>query len=174
MMGVVTFWLFAQAMVNIVPAVQADLGISSGMLSIAISLTSLFSGMFMVAAGGLADKYGRVKLTNIGMILSIIGSLCLVFANGATLLIIGRIIQGLSAACILPSTLEKIKTYFDGAERQRALSFWSIGSWGGSGICSFFGGLVATYFGWRAIFVVSIFVAALGMFLLKGTPECKF
>lgn len=174
MMGVVTFWLFAQAMVNIVPAVQADLGISSGVLSIAISLTSLFSGMFMVAAGGLADKYGRVKLTNIGMILSIVGSLCLVFANGAMLLIIGRVIQGLSAACIMPATLALMKTYFDGAERQRALSFWSIGSWGGSGICSFFGGLVATYFGWRAIFVVSIFVAALGMFLLKGTPECKF
>lgn len=174
MMGVVTFWLFAQAMVNIVPAVQADLGISSGVLSIAISLTSLFSGMFMVAAGGLADKYGRVKLTNIGLILSIIGSLCLVFANGAALLIIGRIIQGLSAACIMPATLALMKTYFDGAERQRALSFWSIGSWGGSGICSFFGGLVATYFGWRAIFVVSIFVAALGMFLLRGTPESKF
>ena len=26
--GVVTFWLFAQTMVNIVPAIQADLGIS--------------------------------------------------------------------------------------------------------------------------------------------------
>ena len=171
--GVVTFWLFAQTMVNIVPAIQADLGISSGILGIAISLTSLFSGMFMVVAGGLADKYGRVKVTNIGMILSIIGSLCLVLANGPALLIIGRIIQGLSAACIMPATLALMKTYFDGAERQRALSFWSIGSWGGSGICSFFGGLVATYFGWRAIFIVSIVVAVIGLLLLKDTPESK-
>ena len=50
--GVLTFWLFAQAMVNVVPAVQNDLGVSSGTLSIAISLTALFSGIFIVAAGG--------------------------------------------------------------------------------------------------------------------------
>lgn len=60
--GVITFWLFAQAMVNVVPAVQSDLGISLGTLNIAISLTALFSGMFIVAAGGLADKIGRKKM----------------------------------------------------------------------------------------------------------------
>lgn len=99
--GVITFWLFDQSMVNIVPAVQSDLGISSDLLSIAISLTALFSGIFIVVAGGMADKFGRVKLTYIGLILSIIGSLLLVVTQGSTLLIIGRIIQGLSAACIM-------------------------------------------------------------------------
>ncbi len=72
--GVITFWLFAQALVNVVPAVQKDLGISLGTLNIAISLTSLFSGMFIVAAGGFADKVGRKKITYIGLLLSIIGS----------------------------------------------------------------------------------------------------
>lgn len=80
--GVITFWLFAQSMVNIVPAVQSDLGISSDLLSIAISLTALFSGIFIVVAGGMADKFGRVKLTYIGLILSIIGSLLLVVTKG--------------------------------------------------------------------------------------------
>ncbi|HGI6883381.1 TPA: MFS transporter [Listeria monocytogenes] len=171
--GVITFWLFAQSMVNIVPAVQSDLGISSDLLSIAISLTALFSGIFIVVAGGMADKFGRVKLTYIGLILSIIGSLLLVVTQGSTLLIIGRIIQGLSAACIMPATLALMKTYFDGADRQRALSYWSIGSWGGSGICSFAGGAIATYMGWRWIFIISIVFALLGMLLIKGTPESK-
>ncbi|MBK3914078.1 MFS transporter [Listeria ivanovii] len=171
--GVITFWLFAQSMVNIVPDVQADLGISPSLLSIAISLTALFSGIFIVVAGGLADKFGRMKLTYIGLILSIIGSLLLVITQGATLLIIGRIIQGLSAACIMPATLALMKTYFDGADRQRALSYWSIGSWGGSGICSFAGGAIATYMGWRWIFIFSIAFALLGMLLIKGTPESK-
>lgn len=142
--GVITFWLFAQTMLNIGPAVQADLGISSSVLNIAISLTALFSGMFMVGSGAMADKLGRVKLTKIGLVLSIIGSLCLIFAQGSVLLIIGRVIQGFSAATIMPATLSLMKTYFDGPDRQRALSYWSIGSWGGSGICSLFGGMVAT------------------------------
>ncbi len=171
--GVITFWLFAQSMVNVVPAVQADLGISLGVLNIAISLTALFSGIFVVAAGGFADKIGRKKMTYSGLVLSIIGSLCLVFANGATLLIIGRIIQGLSAACIMPATIALMRTYFEGAERQRALSYWSIGSWGGSGVCSFAGGAIATYMGWRWIFVFSIVFAILAMILLKDTPESK-
>jgi MFS transporter, DHA2 family, multidrug resistance protein len=171
--GVITFWLFAQAMVNVVPAVQSDLGISLGTLNIAISLTSLFSGMFIVGAGGLADKVGRKKITYIGLILSIIGSLLLVLTQGAALLIIGRIIQGLSAACIMPSTIALVKEYYEGADRQRALSFWSIGSWGGSGVCSFAGGAIATYMGWRWIFIFSIIFALLGMLLIKDTPESK-
>ncbi len=171
--GVLTFWLFTQAIVNVVPVVQKDLGVSSGTLNIAISLSALFSGIFIVAAGGLADKIGRKKMTNIGLILSIIGSLCLVLANGSILLIIGRIIQGLSAACIMPATIGLMKAYFEGADRQRALSFWSIGSWGGSGVCSLFGGAIATYMGWRWIFIFSIIIAILALWLLKDTPESK-
>ncbi|EUJ28501.1 major facilitator family transporter protein [Listeria floridensis FSL S10-1187] len=171
--GVLTFWLFAQSMVNIVPAIQKDIGISSDLLNIAISLTALFSGIFIVVAGGMADKFGRMKLTYIGFILSIIGSLLIVLSHGAALLIIGRIVQGLSAACIMPATLSLMKTYFDGKDRQRALSYWSIGSWGGSGFCSFIGGAIATYMGWRWIFIISIIVALLGMLLIKGTPESK-
>ncbi|WP_316572244.1 MFS transporter [Neobacillus sp. YIM B06451] len=171
--GVITFWLFAQAMVNVVPAVQKDLGISLGMINVGISLTALFSGMFIVAAGGLADKVGRKKITNLGLVLSVIGSLCLILANGAVLLIIGRVIQGISAACIMPATIALMKEYFEGAERQRALSYWSIGSWGGSGVCSFAGGAIATYMGWKWIFIFSIIFALLAMWLIKDTPESK-
>lgn len=171
--GVITFWLFAQSMVNVVPAVQKDLGISLGTLNIAISLSALFSGLFIVAAGGLADKIGRKKMTYIGLILSVIGSLCIVFTQGSLLLIIGRVIQGLSAACIMPATIALVKAYFEGADRQRALSYWSIGSWGGSGVASFAGGAIATYLGWRWIFVFSIIFSLLGMWLIKGTPESK-
>ena len=171
--GVLTFWLFAQAMVNIVPAVQQDLGVELGTLNIAISLTSLFSGMFIVVAGGLADRVGRKKLTYTGLVLSVIGSLLLVLAQGSVLLIIGRVLQGLSAACIMPATIALMKTYFEGAERQRALSYWSIGSWGGSGITSFAGGAIATYMGWKWIFVFSIIFALLAMWLIKDVPESK-
>ncbi len=95
------------------------------------------------------------------------------YTFAAAFLIIGRIIQGLSAACIMPSTLAIINEYYIGTRRQRALSYWSIGSWGGSGICTLFGGLMATYIGWRSIFVVSILLTLLAMYLIKHAPETK-
>lgn len=172
-LGVITFWLFAQSLVNVVPDIQASVAIPIETLNMAISLTGLFSGCFIAVAGGLADRFGRMKFTYIGFVLSIVGSACLLFAESAPLFIVGRVIQGLSAACIMPATLAIMKAFFDGAERQRALSFWSIGSWGGSGICSLAGGAIATYLGWRYIFVFSIICAIVGMLLLKGTPESK-
>src|SRR5699024_5812338 len=142
-------------------------------INVAISLTALFSVIFIVVAGGLADRIGRKKITYVGLILSIIGSLLLVLAQGSFFLILGRILQGLSAAAIMPATIALMKEYFDGKERQRALSYWSIGSWGGSGLCSFFGGAVASSMGWKWIFIFSIVFALLAMWLIKDTPESK-
>lgn len=172
-LGVVTFWLFAQSLLNVVPTLQQSFHSNIGTISIAVSITALFSGMFVVGAGSLADKVGRVKITYIGLWLSIIGSLLIIVSNLPILLIICRVIQGLSAAAIMPSTLAIMKAYFDGKDRQRALSYWSIGSWGGSGLASLFGGMVSTFIGWRWIFILSILIALLSMYLIKGTPETK-
>ena len=107
--------------------------------------------MFIVGAGDVADKFGRVKMTYLGLGLNIIGSLLLIITPVPWLLLIGRALQGLSGAFIMPSTLAIINEYYIGKERQRALSFWSIGSWGGSGICSLFGGFIASTIGWQWI-----------------------
>lgn len=80
-LGVITFWLFAQSLVNVVPNLQQSFGADMGTISIAVSLTALFSGMFVVGAGGLADKIGRVKMTNIGLLLSIIGSALIIITK---------------------------------------------------------------------------------------------
>jgi DHA2 family multidrug resistance protein-like MFS transporter len=85
----------------------------------------------------------------------------------------GRIVQGLSAACVMPSSLALIKDFYDGRPRERALSFWSIGSWGGSGFCSLFGGVMAVYVGWRSIFWISIAVAVVALYLTRDTPDSR-
>ncbi len=83
---------------------QQSFGADMGTISIAVSLTALFSGMFVVGAGGLTDKIGRVKMTNIGLLLVLLVP-ALIITNLPALLILGRVIQGVSAACIIPSTL---------------------------------------------------------------------
>jgi DHA2 family multidrug resistance protein-like MFS transporter len=176
-LGVLAFWLFAGTIFNISPTVAADLGIQTSVMNIAVSITALFSGIFVVVTGGLADRIGRVKTVQVGFILSITGSLLvgLVPSGGlaSPILILGRICQGLSGACIMPASLALVKAYWEGAERQRAISMWSMGSWGGSGFAALFGGLVAENVGWRWIFFASAVVSVLGTLMVRGTPESR-
>lgn len=174
-LSVLTFSLFSQTVLNLAPTIRMDLGIDAAASNLAVSITALFSGMFVVLMGGLSDRFGKLRLIRIGLVLSILGSglIALSPAGSAAFLMTGRILQGLSAACILPSTLALIKSYYQGPARQRAVSFYSMGSWGGSGMTSLFGGIIASAFGWRPIFWLAIAVAALSLILLMGTPESR-
>ena len=176
-LGVLAFWLFAQTTLNINVDMAKDLQMETSVMNIAVSITSLFSGIFIVVMGGLADRVGRLKIIRLGFYFSIIGSLLVGFTSGGPLatpvLITGRIFQGLSGACIMPASLALLKAYWEGAGRQRAISLWSMGSWGGSGFCALFGGLMAQNLGWRYIFFASAVISVIGLWMIKGTPESK-
>ncbi|WP_353067480.1 MFS transporter [Arcanobacterium hippocoleae] len=180
-LAVVTFWLFAGTAGTVAPEIMADINanheyLDASSMNLAVSITGLFSGLFIVLAGGTADKVGRVKVTLVGVALNILGSALLVFAAGALalpLLIIGRVVQGFAAACIMPASMALVKSYWDGAARQRAVSMWSIGSWGGSGLAAIFGGTVVNYVGWRGIFIASIAISVISFLMILGTPEDK-
>ena len=173
-LAVVTFWLFAGSAGTVAPSIMDDVNttkeyVDASSMNLAVSITALFSGLFIVLMGGLADRVGRVRITLIGIVIGVVGSVLLIVANGRTalpLLLTGRALQGFSAACVMPATMALVKSYWDGAGRQRAVSMWSIGSWGGSGLSALFGG-------WRGIFVASIAVSVLAFVLILGTPESK-
>jgi MFS family permease len=67
-LGVFAFWLFAQTPLNIAPAMASDLSVPTSVMNIAVSITALFSGIFIVVIGGLADRLGRVKILMWGFV----------------------------------------------------------------------------------------------------------
>ncbi|WP_311478982.1 MFS transporter [uncultured Gulosibacter sp.] len=181
-LAVVTFWLFAGSAATVAPEIDKSINAGGQMfvdpaaLNLAVSITGLMSGLFIVFAGGLADRVGRVKITLIGIVLNIVGSLLLVFAAGGLalpLLLVGRSLQGLAAACIMPASMALVKEYWEGPARQRAVSMWSIGSWGGSGLAAIFGGTMVRFVGWQGIFIASAAIAAVAFLMILGTPESK-
>src|SRR5699024_5799290 len=188
----------------------------AGIINLSISLTSLITGIFMVAAGNFSDKMGKVKITYAGIILSIIGSILIIITAffaviifglllhgfssvllliatislnisflsivgsllsiitaSPAVLIIGRIVHGFSAALLMPATISIINTLFTGDKRRSALSYWSIGAFGGTGLASLFAGTVATFINWQWIFIISIGLSVLALFLLKDLKEVR-
>ncbi|HLV03359.1 MAG TPA: MFS transporter [Actinomycetaceae bacterium] len=179
-LAVTAFWLFAGTAGTVAPAIMADINaggteyVDVNAMNFAVSVTALFSGLFIVLMGGIADRVGQVRISLVGVVINIVGSALLVFAAGGLalpMLITGRALQGFSAACIMPATMALVKAYWDGPGRQRAVSMWSIGSWGGSGLAAVFGGGVVDLLGWRGIFGASIAVSVLAFVLILGTPE---
>lgn len=88
--GVLTFWLFAQTMLNVAPDMQRDLGVAAGSMNVAVSLTALFAGIFTVVMGNLADRVGRLRVMRLGFALSVIGSLLVALAPGMAFIRVGE------------------------------------------------------------------------------------
>ncbi len=110
-------------------------------MNIAVSITALFSGIFIVVMGGLADRLGRVRVLNWGFYaqhrrLDPGRAWPRRAALASTFLMLGRILQGLSAAAVMSASLALVQVYWEGPARQRAISLWSMGSWGGSGFAA--------------------------------------
>ncbi|HHV8922002.1 TPA: MFS transporter [Staphylococcus aureus] len=171
MLSALTYWLFAQSFINIGPLVGQTYQTSPAVLNLSISLTSFATGIFMVAAGDIADKIGQLRMTYMGLIISMVASLLLIISDITALLIIGRILQGLSAAILLPSTVGVLNNQFKGDYLRRAISYLMISTVGGIGLAGVIGGLIATNFGWQTNFIISIVIAFIAILLLKGTPE---
>ncbi|HDC9596672.1 TPA: MFS transporter [Staphylococcus aureus] len=171
MLSALTYWLFAQSFINIGPLVGQTYQTSPAVLNLSISLTSFATGIFMVAAGDIADKIGQLRMTYMGLIISMFASLLLIISDITALLIIGRILQGLSAAILLPSTVGVLNNQFKGEHLRRAISYLMISTVGGIGLAGVIGGLIATNFGWQMNFIISIVIAFIAILLLKGTPE---
>ncbi|HCY7154769.1 TPA: MFS transporter [Staphylococcus aureus] len=171
MLSALTYWLFAQSFINIGPLVGQTYQTSPAVLNLSISLTFFATGIFMVAAGDIADKIGQLRMTYMGLIISMFASLLLIISDITALLIIGRILQGLSAAILLPSTVGVLNNQFKGDHLRRAISYLMISTVGGIGLAGVIGGLIATNFGWQTNFIISIVIAFIAILLLKGTPE---
>lgn len=175
--AVLTFWLFANSMLNIQNDIVNDLGVQQNSMNIVVSLAALFSGLFIVVFGGLGDSIGRKKIFNIGLYLAIVGSLLIAFApkGGAatSFLLAGRALQGFSAACLAPTSLGMIKVLWAPETRQRAVSLWCIGTFGGSGLSALTGGIITSSLGWRYVFVLSAIFAVIALMLTKELPENK-
>src|SRR5919107_214998 len=116
---------------------------------------ALALAVFLLTAGSLADRFGRRKLFLIGLTLfSAASGLCAI-APGSGALIAARIVQGLGAAVVFPSSLAILAEAYQGPDRRRAIGVWgaTIGLAFAAG--PLVGGLLVDAFGWRSVFGAS-------------------
>ncbi len=85
------------------PALSDGLGATASQIQWAFDAFTVVMAGFVVLCGGLAERYGRKGLTQLGMLVFALGSAISAFAPTPTILIVGRIVAGLGAAGVFPA-----------------------------------------------------------------------
>jgi EmrB/QacA subfamily drug resistance transporter len=129
---------------------------------------NLAYAVLLLTGGLLADLYGRRLVFMAGAVVFVAGSLVCAAAPNVAVLIGGRVIAGIGAALLLPSSLALIAVVWpDPAKRRNALGIWSACNGLSFVIGPTLGGLLIEHAGWRSIFIVVIplGMAAVGLAL---------
>ncbi|KRE13156.1 MFS transporter [Bosea sp. Root483D1] len=118
----------------------------------------------LMAAGTLADRYGRKRIFITTTIAFGVTSLICGLAESAAILIAGRFLQGMAGGAMLTCAVAIVSHQFpDGRERGRAFTIWGIVSGIGLGFGPVIGGMIASLAGWQWVFLIHVPLTVLAL-----------
>ena len=138
------------------PSIRTDLGLSTSQLQWVVSGYVLGYGGLLLLGGRAADMLGRRRVLLIALSVFVVASAIGGLVNDGTLLVLTRIIKGMSAAFTAPAGLSIITTTFsEGPNRNRALAIYTATGASGFSLGLVLGGIV-TELGWRWTFLLPV------------------
>src|SRR5579864_861270 len=167
-LAAVSFGLFMimldNTIVNVaLPSIQRSLGLKVSELEWVVTGYALTFGALMLTGGKLADLIGRRRIFVIGLVIFTLSSLACGLAGGASLLIAARVVQGIGAALMNPSTLSIITVTFPPRQRGTAIGIWAGISALALAIGPLVGGLITEHINWNWIFFINVPVGAIAI-----------
>src|SRR5438045_4369619 len=177
----VSFGLFMimldNTIVNVaLPTIQSSLHLKISELEWVVTGYALTFGAFMLTGGKLADLLGRRRIFVVGLAVFTASSLACGLANGATVLIAARVVQGIGAALMNPATLSIIVATFPPRQRGTAIGIWAGVSALALAIGPLVGGVITERISWGWIFFINIPVGVLGIiaaYLFVAQSRCN-
>jgi EmrB/QacA subfamily drug resistance transporter len=157
------------------PAIHRSLHASLSGLQWTIDAYTLVIATLLMLSGSTADRIGRRRVFQTGLVLFSIGSLLCALAPSLDALIAFRIVQAIGGSMLNPVAMSIIRNVFEDP-RERAQA---IGMWGGVAGLSFalgpiLGGVLVDAGSWRWVFLVNVPVGIAGVILTAMyVPESR-
>jgi EmrB/QacA subfamily drug resistance transporter len=142
------------------PSIQHDLHASITGAQWSLDAYTLVLASFLILSASTADRVGRRRVFQIGLVIFALGSLLCAFAPNLEWLVAFRVLQAIGGSMLNPVAISIItNTFTEPKARARA-----IGVWGGVVGVSIaagpvLGGLLVQMFTWRAIFLINVPIA---------------
>lgn len=139
-----------------------------------INSYALAFSALLILGGAWGDKIGARTVFASGFAVFTIASIGCGLSNNMSMLIGMRIVQGVGAALLVPTSLTLIRLTFEDPDKRRsAVAMW--GACGGIALAAgpVMGGLLIEYLGWRSIFWINvpIGILAIGLVMRYAPPS---
>ena len=138
------------------PDIQRELDASFAQLQWVVDAYALTLATTVLAAGSLADLFGRRRVFTIGVVVFTAASFGCGIATDAGLLIAARAVQGVGGGIMFAVSLALLANAFHGRERGTAFGIWGATTGAAVAIGPLVGGILTEWAGWRWIFFVNI------------------
>ncbi|MBO0872378.1 MAG: MFS transporter [Pseudonocardia sp.] len=157
------------------PSLRRDLNASVSSLQWTIDAYTLVLASFLMFAGSMADRVGRRRTFQVGLVSFGLGSLLCSLAPGVGWLIGARALQAVGGTMLNPVAMSIItNTFTDRVERARAIGIWGAVAGLSIGLGPIMGGALVDTAGWRSIFWINIPVVATAIVLTaRFVPESR-
>ncbi len=158
------------------PTIQRDLGLSEIGLQWTINTYLLALAVFVLTGGRLGDMFGHRRIFCWGLVTFAAASLLCALSENAGVFLMGRALQGLGGAFIIPTVPVMLAGAFPSEQRGKIFGLYiSIGAFFLS-VGPLIGGLLTQYLSWRYVFWINPPIALLGLcitFLTIGPSKKK-
>jgi EmrB/QacA subfamily drug resistance transporter len=154
------------------PSIREEIGASAAAAQWMLAGYTLPFALLLITSGRLGDAVGRRRMVLIGSVgFTLASALCALAPDPATL-IVGRVLQGVSAAAMTPQVLPVIVVLFPGARRMAALgtlaAVMSFATVSGPVVSGLLVQADLAGLGWRTVFLVNLPV---GLFTMLAVPR---
>ena len=143
-----------RAIAPMLPAIALALHVSVSAAALLVTAYSIPYGLFQLVYGPLADRFGKIRTILLSLGLFSVGTIACGFVYTFSWLMVLRIITGVFAAGIIPTTLAQIGDKFEISDRPRAIAFFMSLATSGQAMGIVIGGLVAQFFSYRLLFII--------------------
>lgn len=147
-----------------ITAIQKEFDISNLFFQWLINAYSLTIAATILTFARLSQHIGRKKVFISGLVIFEIASLICALSHFSWHLMLGRILQGMGAAMVMPTSSAIISTHFSKAERGKAIGIYTSTGSLFFAIGPLIGGLLTQIVSWRAIFWLNIPLASLSLY----------
>lgn len=168
-MATLMFSLEISSVPVILPTLEKVLGANLKDMQWIMNSYTIGCTTVLMAAGTLADKYGRKRILIITLVLFGIASLVCGLAQNASVLIISRFFQGISGGAMLICQISALSYQFqEGKERSKAFGIWGIILGLGLGFGPIIGSGIVGILSWKWVFLIHTPIAVLASILVYG------